>query len=70
MSDIAVLGLGYVGITSLVGLAKLGHNVLGLDTNSKKVSSLRQGYIPIHEPGLKEVYGEELSSGRIQFSTT
>jgi UDPglucose 6-dehydrogenase len=70
MSDIAVLGLGYVGITSLVGLAKLGHNVLGLDTNSKKISSLRQGYIPIHEPGLKEVYGEELSSGRIQFSTT
>jgi UDPglucose 6-dehydrogenase len=70
MSDIAVLGLGYVGITSLVGLAKLGHNVLGLDTNSKKVSSLRQGYIPIHEPRLNEVYGEELSSGRIQFSTT
>jgi UDPglucose 6-dehydrogenase len=70
MSEIAVLGLGYVGITSLVGLAKLGHNVLGLDTNSRKVSSLREGNIPIHEQGLKEVYGEELSSGRIQFSTS
>ena len=70
MSEIAVLGLGYVGITSLVGLAKLGHNVLGIDTDITKISSLSEGQIPIHEPGLKEIYGEELGSGRIQFSTS
>jgi UDPglucose 6-dehydrogenase len=70
MAEIAVLGLGYVGITSLVGLAKLGHNVIGLDTDGTKISSLREGHIPIHEPGLKEIYREELSSGRIQFSTS
>jgi UDPglucose 6-dehydrogenase len=70
MADLAVLGLGYVGITSLVGLAKLGHQVLGLDTNTEKVSSLRQGNVPIHEPGLKEVYVQELSSGRIKYSSS
>lgn len=70
MAEVAVLGLGYVGITSLVGLAKLGHSVLGLDTDSERISSLRSGIIPIHEPGLREVYSEELESGRIKFSSS
>jgi UDPglucose 6-dehydrogenase len=70
MAEVAVLGLGYVGITSLVGLAKLGHSVLGLDVDISKVSSLKNGLVPIHEPGLNETYRDELNSGRIRFSSS
>jgi UDPglucose 6-dehydrogenase len=70
VSKVAVLGLGYVGITSLVGLAKLGHNVIGIDTNSTKILALQSGQLPIHEPGLQDVFGEVLNSGRVEFSSS
>lgn len=69
MAKVAVLGLGYVGITSLVGLAKLGHDVIGIDSNPEKILALRNGQIPIHEPGLQEVFGEVLNSGKVKFSS-
>lgn len=70
MAKVAVLGLGYVGITSLVGLAKLGHDVIGIDSNPKKILALRNGQIPIREPGLQEVFGELLNSGKVKFSSS
>jgi UDPglucose 6-dehydrogenase len=70
VAEVAVLGLGYVGITSLVGLAKLGHNVIGIDINLEKISALNTGQLPIHEPGMQDVYGEVLKSGRIRFSSS
>lgn len=70
MAGVAIVGLGYVGITSLVGLAKLGHTVLGLDNDTERISYLMQGCLPIHEPGLEEVYGKELNSGRIKYSSS
>jgi UDPglucose 6-dehydrogenase len=70
MAEVAVLGLGYVGLTSLVGLATLGHRVLGLDVDLTKISSLKSGIVPLHEPGLSEAYVEELNSGRISFSSS
>jgi UDPglucose 6-dehydrogenase len=70
MAEVAVLGLGYVGITSVVGLAKLGHHVLGLDIDLAKISSLKKGIIPVHEPRLSEVYLEELNSGKIRLSSS
>jgi UDPglucose 6-dehydrogenase len=70
VAEVAVLGLGYVGIASLVGLAKLGHNVIGVDTNATKISSLRSGQLPIHEPALRNFYGEVLDSGKVELSSS
>lgn len=70
MAEVAVLGLGYVGITSLVGLAELGHNVIGVDTNSEKIAALQGGQLPIHEPGLQDAFGGVLESGRVKLSSS
>jgi GDP-mannose 6-dehydrogenase len=48
---IAVYGLGYVGLTGAVCLAKEGHSVLGIDVSEAKVLQIRNGTSPINEPG-------------------
>jgi UDPglucose 6-dehydrogenase len=53
VSKIAVMGLGYVGITTAVGMAKLGHRVIGFDIDSARVRTLSSGRAPIHESGLE-----------------
>jgi UDPglucose 6-dehydrogenase len=53
MKQIAVVGLGYVGLTTAVGLAQLGHQVLGFDVDDSKVSKLGAGKSPIYENGLE-----------------
>ena len=50
---IAVVGLGYVGLTTAVGLTAIGHRVVGVDTDCQRVSMLRAGTVPMHEPGLQ-----------------
>jgi UDPglucose 6-dehydrogenase len=70
VAKVAVLGLGYVGITSLVGLAKLGHDVIGIDSNPENILALRNVKVPIHEPGLQGVFGEVLNSGKVNFSSS
>ena len=62
-------GAGYVGITQGVGLAQLGHTVVGFDKDSAKVDMLNRGEPPIHEDGLPELLRENLDSGRISFTT-
>ena len=52
MAQIAILGLGYVGLTSAVGLAKLGHRVIGIDVDHNKADSLNAGRIPIQKPDI------------------
>jgi len=59
LANCAVIGLGYVGLTSMVGLAHLGHSVIGLDTNENRVRSLLKGEMPIFEPGLLELFKSE-----------
>ena len=63
---VAIIGTGYVGLTTGVALAYLGHHVVGMDKDNAKVEMLKQGKVPIHEPGL----GELLSAvrGRIRFT--
>jgi UDPglucose 6-dehydrogenase len=68
MSEIAVIGMGYVGLTSAIGLANLGHSVIGIDTNSSRISSLKSGMIPIHEPGMQELMQSMVINGRLRFS--
>lgn len=66
---IAVIGTGYVGLTSTACFAKLGHHVVGVDIDEKKVEMLRRGESPIYEPGLTELLQEGLKSGRLRFTT-
>jgi UDPglucose 6-dehydrogenase len=68
MSRIAVVGLGYVGVTTAVGLAKLGHEVLGYDLDNLKVKTLLSGKSPIHEAGLEDTLGKLLSSENLSFT--
>jgi UDPglucose 6-dehydrogenase len=67
---LTVLGAGYLGITHAVCMAHLGHDVLGVDTDLGRVSSLNAGRLPIHEPGLAELLRAGLGSGRLAFSTS
>ncbi|MBM5782867.1 MAG: UDP-glucose/GDP-mannose dehydrogenase family protein [Pelagibacterales bacterium] len=66
---ITVIGSGYVGLVSGICFAKLGHNVVCIDKDEKKIASLKQSIIPIFEPNLKELLEEVRDAGRIKFST-
>lgn len=69
MSAIAVIGTGYVGLTTAVCLAKLGHQVVGVDNDEAKVARLQSGEPTIYEPGLEELMAETQKSGRLVFTT-
>jgi UDPglucose 6-dehydrogenase len=66
---ITVIGTGYVGLVSGACLAEMGNQVLCLDVDSEKIRILREGGIPIHEPGLQEIVQRNLAAGRFQFTT-
>ncbi|MEM8523573.1 MAG: nucleotide sugar dehydrogenase [Bacteroidota bacterium] len=66
---ISIFGLGYVGSVSAVGLAELGHEVIGVDIVSEKVKDLQQGKAPLKEPQLDELLIKNLETGRLVFST-
>ncbi|MDG4657187.1 UDP-glucose/GDP-mannose dehydrogenase family protein [Ectobacillus antri] len=66
---VTVVGTGYVGLVTGVGLAKMGHNVICMDIDHKKITALRQGQIPIYEPGLQELMIECLERGTLQFTS-
>jgi UDPglucose 6-dehydrogenase len=66
-SKIAVIGTGYVGLTTGACLAHLGHDVVCADIDADKVDRLSRGEIPILEAGLDEIVREGLQSGRLQF---
>jgi UDPglucose 6-dehydrogenase len=62
---IAVIGTGYVGLTTSIGLASLGHKVTGYDIDSAKVEMLKAGQLPIYEPGLDEILADVLAAGNL-----
>ncbi|GHJ32900.1 MULTISPECIES: UDP-glucose dehydrogenase family protein [Streptomyces] len=64
---VAVVGTGYVGLTTGACLATLGHRVVCADTDRHKVERLRQGQVDILEPRLPELVREGLDSGRLEF---
>jgi UDPglucose 6-dehydrogenase len=64
---IAVVGTGYVGLTTGACLASLGHRVVCADVDALKVARLRAGQVDILEPGLADLVGEGQSAGRLRF---
>ncbi len=62
-------GAGYVGLVTAVGLARLGHDVVGVDINQQVVDLLSTGKSPIHEDGLEEVLTAVLADARLRFTT-
>jgi UDPglucose 6-dehydrogenase len=67
VSRVVVIGLGYVGLTTAVGLAKLGHQVSGFDIDSSRVKLLESGKSPVYEPGLEEELKLQMSSATLKF---
>lgn len=67
---ISVVGLWHLGMTYCVGLAKLGHQVNGVDLNPSVVNTLSSGELIIFEPKLKDILEEKLNSGDLIFSNS
>jgi GDP-mannose 6-dehydrogenase len=67
---IAILGLGYVGITAAACLTSQGHEVIGVDPNTTKVNAVLAGRSPVTEPGVGELIAEARGRGLITASTT
>ncbi len=65
---VSVIGLGYVGSVAAAGLAKAGHDVLGIDVDAEWIESYRNGRVPIFEPNLAEIIHDASDDGKLQFS--
>ena len=66
---ITVIGAGHLGATHSAGMAEIGHDVLGVDSDPTKVSTLNEGRSWFHEPELDELLTRNLHSGRLRFTT-
>lgn len=66
---VTVFGIGYVGLVQAAVLAEVGHDVLCVDVDERKVENLKNGNIPIYEPGLTPLVKQNYESGRLQFTT-
>lgn len=66
---IVVIGVGHVGLVSAAAFARWGHEVVGMDDDTDKISSLRRGSVPFYEPELEDLVAEGVREGRLTFST-
>jgi UDPglucose 6-dehydrogenase len=66
---LAIVGAGYVGLVTAACLAHIGHRIVCLDVDEQRIERLHSGALPVHEPGLDELVGEGLASGRLTFET-
>ena len=69
MSSVAVIGTGYVGLTTAVCLADIGHQVTGVDIDEAKVARMSRGEPTIYEPGLEDLMRHTLETGRLRFTS-
>jgi UDPglucose 6-dehydrogenase len=69
MFRICMVGTGYVGLVSGACLADFGHRVVCVDIDEARLASIRNGVMPIYEPGLKELVARNFSAGRLVFTT-
>ena len=66
---ISVIGCGYLGAVHASAMAELGHEVVGIDVDERKIAALRAGRPPFFEPGLPEILTSATATGRLRFST-
>jgi UDPglucose 6-dehydrogenase len=67
---IAVVGTGYVGLVTGTCLAETGNQVICVDINEKKVEMMKNGQVPIYEPGLELLFNRNINQGRLNFTTS
>ncbi|QIG38550.1 UDP-glucose/GDP-mannose dehydrogenase family protein [Microbacterium sp. 4R-513] len=66
---LSVIGCGYLGAVHAAAMASIGHDVVGIDVDQRKVDALAQGIAPFFEPGLPELLKDGVASGRLRFTT-
>ncbi|MET0886333.1 MAG: UDP-glucose/GDP-mannose dehydrogenase family protein [Mycetocola sp.] len=66
---LSVIGCGYLGAVHAAAMASIGHDVVGIDVDERKIATLSRGEAPFFEPGLPEILAEGIASGRLRFST-
>ncbi len=66
--DLSIVGSGYVGLVTGACFADVGHNVICVDNDARKVESLRAGKVPIYEPGLEDVIHRNVAAHRLRFT--
>lgn len=69
MSKIAIVGAGYVGLTTAACLCDLGNNVAVVDVDEERIAQLCSGCLPVFEPGLEEAIARNITAGRLRFTT-
>ena len=70
VSNIGIVGTGYVGLVSAVCFADLGHKVFGYDLNAQKITMLKKGESPIYEENLNELLIKGLQSTNLSFTNS
>ncbi|MEW1961060.1 UDP-glucose/GDP-mannose dehydrogenase family protein [Microbacterium sp. NPDC077644] len=66
---VSVIGCGYLGAVHAAAMASIGHEVVGIDVDQRKIDALSKGEAPFFEPGLPEILTEGTQSGRLSFTT-
>ena len=66
--DLSIIGSGYVGLVTGACFADVGHNVICVDNDPRKIDMLRAGKVPIYEPGLEELIHRNVSAHRLRFT--
>ena len=67
---VAIIGTGYVGLPTGIGLAELGHDIICIDKDISKIQTLQSGQSTLYEDGLEELLQKTLSNGKIKFTTS